>query len=140
MDIAKDRTTALSLGYSLYYGNECNHCKTTIKRVKRYDCLECHKKGSRKWVREFWRTSKGQALKKTYRRLRKADQKKAMVSWACLETITDFYTEAKYLGWHIDHIIPLKHPRVCGLHVENNLQALSPEDNMKKSNKWFPEE
>ena len=136
MDIAKDRSSALSLGYTLYYGNECHHCKTTIKRVRQYDCLECN----RKKTRDHYKTPRGRALKRTANRLRKADQRKARVSWACMETITDFYREAKYLGWHIDHIIPLKHPRVCGLHVENNLQALSPEENMRKGNRWCPED
>ena len=27
-------------------------------------------------------------------------------------------------GAHIDHIIPLKHPLVCGLHTPNNVRAL----------------
>lgn len=62
-----------------------------------------------------------------------------------LQQIKDIFCMAKELEkifpWkqHVDHIIPLKHLKVCGLHAPWNLQILSEKMNLEKSNKWSQE-
>lgn len=72
---------------------------------------------------------------KERKRLRKRfirDSKPAWVSWAEIAAVY----KACPPDHHVDHIIPLNHPDVCGLHVPWNLQYLPVKTNIEKSNKW----
>lgn len=73
--------------------------------------------------------------------LYRAAKKQATVVWADQIKIEALYEEAKILNettgepHEVDHIVPLQHPEVCGLHCEDNLQILTRYDNRKKHNK-----
>lgn len=79
---------------------------------------------------------------------RRAMKKKADVSWADKQYMRDLYANAKEateifqsvgltFRFEVDHIVPLVHKKVCGLHTEDNLQILSCTENRKKSNKFM---
>jgi len=55
--------------------------------------------------------------------------------WANQEILSRIYDCAE--DDQVDHIIPLQGELVCGLHVETNLQYLSVEENLRKSNKFI---
>lgn len=69
---------------------------------------------------------------------RRAARLNAVVPWADEQAIRAIYKEAVTRGLSVDHIIPLQHPLVCGLHVQGNLQLLTPSENSRKGNKFDP--
>ncbi len=84
-----------------------------------------------------------QKVKKLARtRNRQAQKLKATPAWADQRYIRLFYEGAKIEEARIngkvvvDHIVPLSHPLVCGLHCEQNLQLLTNKHNLLKSNKF----
>lgn len=56
--------------------------------------------------------------------------------WANKQQIRNIYKQAKNLGMVVDHIIPLRGRTVSGLHVETNLQLLTKEENLRKTNNY----
>ena len=60
-----------------------------------------------------------------------------------LSEIQAKYFQARWLSnksgikHHVDHIIPLNHPEVCGLHVPWNLQVITWEENQEKGSAKF---
>ncbi len=58
--------------------------------------------------------------------------------WVNRDVIAAVYETAGVLGLHVDHIIPLRGKLVSGLHVETNLQLLTPEENRRKGAKFDP--
>ncbi len=77
-------------------------------------------------------------------RRRQANKRRATPVWADRFLMQEVYDLAmrrtKCLGIKhaVDHIVPLIHPLVCGLHCEANLQVLTWAANRKKWNKWWP--
>ncbi len=74
-----------------------------------------------------------------YAARRHAQERRAVPAWVDVGATTDIYREAVYQQLHVDHIVPLISKDVCGLHWEGNLQLLTQEDNLRKSNKTWPD-
>ena len=72
----------------------------------------------------------------SYATLRSRYVKQAKPKWVDEEKLMQFYQLAQELGLEVDHIIPIKHDLVCGLHVPENLQLLTRSENAMKGNKF----
>jgi hypothetical protein len=107
------------------------HCKLYIKTCETCSTVFTTSQAKAKACKR----SHGISAKRAKKRRKWAIERlKQPISRAYREEIADIY-EARPQGMQVDHIVPLNGLNVSGLHVPWNLQYLSPEDNLKKSNK-----
>jgi hypothetical protein len=92
---------------------------------------------------KYWRANKALVYAKTARR--RAAKAKATVLWADKAKIFLIYAQCVEMSaetgieHHVDHIVPLQSPIVCGLHWEGNLQIITGSENSKKCNSYWPD-
>lgn len=43
------------------------------------------------------------------------------------------------ISWHADHVVPLQSPLVCGLHTWRNIAVIPGVENIRKSNRYWPD-
>jgi Zn ribbon nucleic-acid-binding protein len=99
---------------------------------------EAEIQSKRNWLQQNRAYSRASAAR--YR----AQKKDAAPPWADMKKIQQIYNECLNISMetsilhHVDHIVPLRNPKVCGLHVPWNLQIITARDNQKKGNKMPP--
>lgn len=79
----------------------------------------------------------GKAVRNNCNRKRAIKIERATPNWKGDELIKLVYLKAQEWGFAVDHIIPVNHKLVCGLHTWNNLQLLSTSENSKKYNNFI---
>jgi ribosomal protein S4 len=88
-----------------------------------------------------WRPSNKHIVNAAHAR-RRAQQLRAIPIWFEADQVKEVYNQANRLSklfgkrFHVDHIIPLMNPTVCGLHCWHNLQVLDAQLNLNKTNSY----
>ncbi len=122
-----------------------NYKKNAKHRNALSEMYKADKKSALARAEKHWRTTNRGAV-----RAARARQGAARLlrtpSWANSHLIRDVYEDCEtitnisrmYGGptYVVDHIIPLRGRDVSGLHVHNNLQLLTADENTAKSNHW----
>jgi hypothetical protein len=131
---------------------ECNTCNE-IKPLEAYytraaRCKTCCVQAAKQWKKsnreralEHQRTSNKnrQKQRRIENNMRKARVKTATPPWVDRQEIKYIYTLAAERSLVVDHIVPLNHKLVCGLHVPENLRCIPVALNASKSNKFNQE-
>ena len=109
-----------SRGYRTFSGKPCNRGHITPRVQPSANCAECE--------RVYARSLDGRQTRAT----------PPWMTWEMREEIAATFDDAASRGTahHVDHIIPLNHPAVCGWNVPWNLQVLSAQDNLRKYNQF----
>lgn len=115
----------------------CQTCYSAQDRVKNPKIYKKYQITHRDEIRirnSLWRKNNLQTHSAAQAN-RRASKIKATPIWANKCALKEIYKGCPR-GMHVDHIIPLKNDLVCGLHVPENLQYLTFEENVLKSNKF----
>lgn len=111
----------------------CFNCHEILESYDFYKgqskCKNCSKNIAHNWHNK--NKDKGIISSANYR----ASKIQRTPKWANLQKIKDFYLNCPK-NYHVDHVIPLQGKNISGLHVIENLQYLTAEENYKKGNKW----
>jgi hypothetical protein len=130
------------------YQNQCKECQYLgTKEPKRLENRREYSRNRRKPIelqREHWNQyyRRNKAHVHARNAERRAKRLQATPSWANNNYIKLFYemalleTERIGVKVTVDHIVPLKHNLVCGLHCEDNLQLLTHSENSRKNNQF----
>ena len=140
----QDKTTGQ---FKYIFTSRCKECLNILAKEYYYKEHEKKKEYQRNYNRtsEVYRRNRP-ARRKIYSDLRNRRTKLARLKCSNKsdrEAIKQIYAECRLLNkssnvkYVVDHIIPLHNKEVCGLHVYWNLQIITEEANIAKSNSFI---
>lgn len=126
----------------------CNKCMLTKplaefhanKRSKygvRADCKQCHAVIVKDVQARRYQRERDTVL--AYNKARRSHIGTHTPQWGEMDKMRVVYRKAQELGMQVDHVVPLRHKLVCGLHCWWNLQLLTRSENSRKKNRAWPD-
>lgn len=84
------------------------------------------------------RFARDPAYKKAFNLRCSTRRRTTLLKWVPIMAFYDLCSQALELGpeYVLDHIVPLNHPQVCGLHVPWNMRVVTREENTLKGNEF----
>ena len=159
-DWPKTRAAAKAAGTKFYFtGKPCKRGHMVLRYTSVGSCSECVSEHGRRWAEQNptatrersqrWAEQNPTALRERGRRwaaqnptATRAKNRRANIKargfqappWQTAEEreAVEAYCHACPLDMTVDHIVPLRHPEVVGLHVLQNLAYLTDADNKRK--------
>ena len=137
-DYYKNNQQKISNAANQWNKNNRERCNQNLQKWTRRN-LKQKLKYNKNWYHKNLEKAR-EASRKKY----KGRKRGKTASWSNLEKIKQIYRECfeltKTTGvrHQVDHIFPLKSNWMCGLHVENNLQILTINENSVKGNRLWP--
>ena len=112
----------------------CKHCKDASNEYT--NSLRCGDDADpdAKATRMAWDAYKrARKLERTPSWLSKEERKQIRLVYKERDRLNK---EAGYVKYHVDHVFPLVGDNVSGLHVLNNLEIITAEENLRKNNHY----
>jgi len=129
------RCKGCARSYSKIWHEENRKERLEYKKRWRKENREKILEGKKKWRQE------NPDKRREYNAKHRAMKLQATPPWLCensISELSEIYANCPE-GYHVDHIVPLRGKTVSGLHVPWNLQYLTPEENLSKGSRWWPD-
>lgn len=124
-----------------YYAANSEHFKE--RALARYNALTEAERTVRRW-KSYARPPTPRPGSRNSKDPRKVALARAFCEWSDLAEVVRIYMACAVmneLGWDVyvvDHLVPLNHPLVCGLHAHPNLVVVTHAHNAAKGNSVWP--
>jgi len=127
--------------YRTRHREKAKELNRKYKLVENMTPLQLEKVRDQKKVaaRKWYQNNKEKS--RAYKAIYSCQKIKAIPGWFEQEQdlIQIMYEKAGQFGFSVDHIVPLRSDRVCGLHTWANLQLLDSQLNLSKGNREWPD-